>query len=93
MLEVLLAEHDEGMARIGGFMAGSARARSAAEETVLRRLYHRLPWLLIGLIGAMASALLVGAFEEELDERFSSLSSCQLSSTWPMRSAGRPGWF
>lgn len=69
MLEVLLAEHDEDLARIGGFLAGSTRARSAAEESVTRRLRHRLPWLLIGLIGAMASALLVGAFEEELDKK------------------------
>jgi len=69
MLEVLLAEHDEDLARIGGFMAGSGRARRAAEESVLRRLHHRLPWLLIGLVGAMASALLVGAFEEELDKK------------------------
>ena len=29
---------------------------------MVRRLRHRLPWLLLGLIGAMASALLVGAF-------------------------------
>ncbi|HEX5712973.1 MAG TPA: magnesium transporter [Solirubrobacterales bacterium] len=69
MLEVLLAEHDEDMARIGGFLAGSGRARRAAEESVARRLRHRLPWLLIGLLGAMASALLVGAFEEELDKK------------------------
>ncbi|HEY6730618.1 MAG TPA: magnesium transporter [Solirubrobacterales bacterium] len=69
MLEVLLTEHDEDLARIGGFLAGSGRARSAAEESVMRRLQHRLPWLLIGLIGAMASALLVGAFEEELDKK------------------------
>lgn len=69
MLEVLLAEHDEDLARIGGFMAGSGRARRAAEESVGLRLYHRLPWLLIGLIGAMVSALLVGAFEEELNKK------------------------
>jgi magnesium transporter len=69
MLEVLLAEHEQDLARIGGFLAGSGRARSAAEESVMRRLYHRLPWLLIGLLGAMASALLIGAFEEELDQK------------------------
>ena len=69
MLEVLFAEHDEDLARIGGLLVGSGRARSAAEESVVRRLRHRLPWLLLGLIGAMASALLVGAFEEELDKK------------------------
>ena len=69
MLSVLLSEHDEDLARIGGYLSGSGRARTAAEETVVRRLYHRLPWLLLGLIGAMASALIVGAFEEELDRK------------------------
>jgi magnesium transporter len=31
-----------------------------------RRLWHRLPWLFIGLVGAMVSAAIVGAFEEQL---------------------------
>lgn len=69
MLAVLLSEHEEDLARIGGFLAGSGRARSAAEESVRRRLRHRLPWLLLGLVGAMASALLIGAFEEELNKK------------------------
>ena len=34
-----------------------------------RRLWHRLPWLILGLIGAMASAVLVGAFEEQLESQ------------------------
>jgi magnesium transporter len=64
----LLAEHDEDAARLGGYLASSGRARLAAEEPVSRRLLHRLPWLLIGLVGAMASALIVGAFEAQLEE-------------------------
>ena len=43
MLSVLLAEHDEDLARLGGYMAGSAQARQAAEESVARRLWHRFP--------------------------------------------------
>ncbi|NLT06412.1 MAG: magnesium transporter [Solirubrobacterales bacterium] len=42
-------------------------ARLAAEEPVARRLVHRLPWLLIGLAGAMASAILMGAFDARLE--------------------------
>ena len=68
IISVLLAEHDEDMARVGGYAAGSARAKGAASEAVLRRLWHRFPWLLVGLIGAMASAVLVGAFEHRLEE-------------------------
>jgi magnesium transporter len=66
MIAVLLAEHDEDLARLGGYLAGTTRARSAAEELVGRRLWHRLAWLLIGLVGAMVSAAIVGAFEEQL---------------------------
>lgn len=64
----LLAEHDEDAARLGGYLASSGRARLAAEEPVSRRLLHRLPWLLVGLAGAMASAVIVGSFEAQLDE-------------------------
>jgi hypothetical protein len=40
----------------------------------------------------MASALLVGAFEEELDKKVL-LGFFVPASTWPMRSGGRPGWY
>jgi len=66
MLAVLLAEHEEDLARLGGFLAGTSEARSAAEEDVAQRLWHRLPWLLVGLAGAMGTAAIVGSFEAEL---------------------------
>jgi magnesium transporter len=69
MLTVLLAEHDEDLARIGGYMASTSRARHAAEEQLGRRLWHRLPWLMLGLAGAMLSTLLIGAFERQLSEK------------------------
>jgi len=64
----LLAQHDEDAARLGGYLAGGDRARLSAEEPVRRRLLHRLPWLLVGLLGAMASAVLVGSFEVQLEK-------------------------
>jgi magnesium transporter len=70
LLAVLLAEHEEDLARLGGFTHDLAAARAAAEEPVRRRLRHRLPWLLVGLAGAFAAASLVGAFEEQLRDRF-----------------------
>ena len=66
---VLRREHEEDLARLGGFLARSGQARSAAEEPVGRRLWHRLPWLALGLLGAMLSAGIVGAFEEELSRQ------------------------
>jgi magnesium transporter len=68
MLSVVLAEHDEDVARIGGYMASTQRARQAAEEPVARRIWHRLPWLLLGLAGAFGAAVIVGGFQEHLEE-------------------------
>lgn len=67
MLEVLLREHHEDLDRLGGVLAGTREARAASEEPVRRRLWHRLPWLLVGLAGAMVSAVVMGSFEAELE--------------------------
>jgi magnesium transporter len=69
LLEVLLWEHDEDLARLGGFTHDTASAREAAEESLWRRIKHRVPWLLIGLLGAVGAGLIVGAFEAELETR------------------------
>ena len=69
MVRVLLAEHDEDVARLGGYLASTKRARQAAEEAVGRRLWHRLPWLLVGLAGALASAAIIGVFERQIEDR------------------------
>ena len=66
---VLLREHEEDLARLGGFLSRSSQARTAAEEPVHRRLWHRLPWLALGLLGAMGSAGIVAAFEEQLSRQ------------------------
>lgn len=68
IVRVLLEEHEEDVARLAGYLTGSQEARSAAEEPVGRRLWHRLPWLLVGLAGAMGAAAIVSGFEEQLRE-------------------------
>ncbi|QQZ14452.1 magnesium transporter [Rhodococcus sp. 21391] len=67
LLTVLAHEHDEDLARLGGFMHSVEAARTTSVETVVRRLWHRLPWLLVGLLGAMLSAGLMAGFEKQLD--------------------------
>src|SRR5690606_9023155 len=67
LLAVLLAEHDEDLARLGGFLSSSASARHALDEPLGARLWHRLPWLLIGLVGSALAALLVQGFEADLE--------------------------
>jgi magnesium transporter len=67
LIAILEHEHEEDLARLGGFLAKTGAARTASEEPVARRLWHRLPWLAVGLAGAMLSAGIVAGFEEELE--------------------------
>lgn len=66
MLAVLLEEHDEDMARLSGYLAGSRTARTTAEEPVRRRFWHRLPWLLLGLAASLLAAVIVAGFEDAI---------------------------
>ena len=66
MLSVLMQEHEEDLSRLSGLLAKGNTARIASEERVARRLAHRLPWVAIGLLGAMMSAWLVGSSEDQL---------------------------
>lgn len=65
MLQVLLEERDEDLAR----RSGELLAVRAAEEPIGRRMAHRLPWLILGLVAAMGAAIVVGEFEAELEQR------------------------
>ena len=66
LLRVLLVEHDQDLARLGGFLASSATARHAMDESLSARLWHRLPWLVLGLLGSAFAAVLVRGFETDL---------------------------
>ncbi|WP_406239600.1 magnesium transporter [Nocardia sp. NBC_01009] len=67
LLSVLLQEHDEDVARLSGYLKSTAGARTATVEPISRRLWHRLPWLLVGLIGAMLAAGIVDSFHAVLE--------------------------
>jgi len=69
LLAVLLSEHEEDMTRLGGFLKDTSMARTASEESIIRRFWHRIPWLLIGLAGALLTADVVAAFEDQLRRR------------------------
>lgn len=66
LVAVLLSEHEEDLSRFGGFLRTTSVARTTSEEPVPRRFRHRLPWLLLGLGGALLAADLVGSFETHL---------------------------
>lgn len=66
LIAVLLEEHEEDLHRAGGLLKSTSVARTASEEPVQRRFRHRIPWLLLGLLGSLMAADVVGLFEAEL---------------------------
>lgn len=69
LLAVLLSEHEEDLSRLGGFLKSTSAARTTSEEPVERRFLHRVPWLLVGLGGALLAADFVGWFEAQLQHK------------------------
>jgi magnesium transporter len=66
LLHILRREHVEDLHRLAGIGRESDVAREALESPPLRRVRHRLPWLIVGLIGSMLTAVLLSSFEAEL---------------------------
>lgn len=69
LLEVLVAEHEEDLSRLSGLMKSAMDAQVTSEEPVKHRFWHRMPWLFMGLMGALLAADFVGWFEGELQEK------------------------
>lgn len=67
LLAILIREHNNDMARIGGYLHQGDTARETSMQPVISRFAHRLPWLLVGLCGAIVASLLVSRFEENLN--------------------------
>lgn len=66
LLHILRREHVEDIHRFAGITREAMRAREAIEEPPLRRLRHRLPWLLIGLLGSTLATFIMARFEHAL---------------------------
>lgn len=66
LLHILRREHVEDLHRFAGITRETLRAREAIEEPPMRRLRHRLPWLLLGLAGSMLATFIVARFETAL---------------------------
>jgi magnesium transporter len=71
LLAVLLWEHDEDIARFGGLLKGTAEARAASEAPVRGRFWHRIPWLMVGLAGALVSVDIIRSFQREIEKEVS----------------------
>jgi magnesium transporter len=66
LLAILRYEHIEDLHRLAGIQRENARDQQALEAPATRRARHRLPWLLVGLVGSMLAALVVSRFEQVL---------------------------
>ena len=66
LLQVLRREHVEDIHVLAGIRRESSQARHAIEDPPLRRLQHRLPWLLVGLAGSALATLAMAGFESTL---------------------------
>lgn len=69
MLEVLFVEHEEDLSRLAGVLFDAQQIRTATIESVPRRVLHRIPWLLVGLLGAMLAAVIVAGYEEAISRQ------------------------
>jgi magnesium transporter len=66
LLETLAAEHQEDVHRTAGILARAVSDRHALEDPPLRRVWLRLPWLVIGLLLSTAGTALMAGFEKAL---------------------------
>ncbi|MBX9958989.1 MAG: magnesium transporter [Burkholderiaceae bacterium] len=66
LLRILRREHVEDLHLLAGITRETQRAREAMEAPPLRRLRHRLPWLLLGLLGSTVATFIVARFESAL---------------------------
>jgi magnesium transporter len=69
LLEVLRHEHVEDLHRLAGIRHRKGWARAALEAGPLRRVWDRLPWLLVGLAGSVLAAFLMESFQGMLQAR------------------------
>jgi magnesium transporter len=66
LMHILRREHVEDLHRLAGITRETEQARHALEAPPLRRVRHRLPWLLVGLAGSALATLVVARFEQAL---------------------------
>jgi magnesium transporter len=66
LMNILRREHVRDLHLLAGITSESKQARRALEAPPLRRARHRLPWLVVGLLGSMVATAVVARFESAL---------------------------
>ncbi len=69
LLRVLRHEHVEDLHRLAGIRLETKHVRQALEAPPAQRARHRLPWLAVGLLGSILSAMLMARFHSLLEAR------------------------
>ena len=69
LLHVLRHEHIEDLHRLAGILHENRSAIAAIEGPSFSRARHRLPWLLVGLVGSALATLIMSSFETMLQAR------------------------
>ncbi len=67
ILEILHNENIEDFLRFAGIHKFKDPAKDIIHASAMTHFQKRLPWLLLGLLGGMAAALVVGVFEAALE--------------------------
>lgn len=67
IIETLRKEHIEDIHKIAGIRREVTNASVAITEPPSRSLWHRLPWLLVGLAGSILATFIMSRFEHILD--------------------------
>ena len=68
LMQVLRREHVEDLHVLAGIQRETSQARHAIEDPPMRRVRHRLPWLLAGLAGAGVATMAMAGFESTLSK-------------------------
>jgi magnesium transporter len=66
LLRILREEGVEDLHRMAGLIHAREHAFASLEVNPVLRAWHRLPWLLVGLVGAALATVVMAGFEEAL---------------------------
>ncbi len=66
ILNILNSEAAEDVLRLAGIHPARDQVFSVIKASIFTHLHKRLPWLILGIIGGLGAAVLVGFFEDSL---------------------------
>lgn len=68
LLRILRHEHVEDLHRLAGIARESPAALDSFDDPPVRRAWHRLPWLMVGLVGSALATWVMSSYEGTLEQ-------------------------